>query len=230
MVALAPAISNGDVHVENVSSDGSVIVGAAEFTFSGNSQAFRWTQDGGYQLLGDLPGGSVGSGADYISDDKTTIIGTSSSANGREAFRWTQAGGMVGLGDLSGGEFRSFTYGVSADGSRIVGYGGTTDSANNNVSRATIWDESHGMRRLDEVLTGMGLDVSGWILSSARAISPDGNTIVGFGLSPAGKAEGWIAVIPEPGGLTLLITSLTCALGRRRQRHHITSQVRLRPL
>jgi uncharacterized membrane protein len=122
---------------------------------------------------------------------------------------------MVGLGDLPDGEFRSYPYGVSADGSVIVGYGGTTNDVGANVSRAVIWDEN-GLRRLDDVLTGMGIDLTGWILSSARAITPDGNTIIGYGQNPAGQADTWIAVIPEPSGLALLLLSLPYALRRRR--------------
>ncbi|MCA2553178.1 MAG: PEP-CTERM sorting domain-containing protein, partial [Microcystis sp. M04BS1] len=51
-----------------------------------------------------------------------------------------------------------------------------------------------GMRSLQEVLTnGYGLDLTGWTLSTARAISADGLTIVGGGTNPSGNTEAWIA-------------------------------------
>jgi len=60
------------------------------------------------------------------------------------------------------------------------------------------------MRSLHAVLSNdYGLDLTGWTLSEARDISPDGRVIVGWGINPSGKQEAWIAsldttVIPEP--------------------------------
>ncbi|MCH7603269.1 MAG: hypothetical protein IIB54_10920, partial [Planctomycetes bacterium] len=56
-----------------------------------------------FQGLGDLPGGSISSGAWGVSADGSVVVGVSSSTSGQEAFRWTSGGGMVGLGDLAGG-------------------------------------------------------------------------------------------------------------------------------
>jgi hypothetical protein len=55
-------------------------------------------------------------------------------------------------------------------------------------------DDRCGMRRLDEVLVDdHGLDLTGWELLSAVAISDNGRTIVGLGYNPNGALEGWIA-------------------------------------
>ena len=55
-----------------------------------------------------------------------------------------------------------------------------------------------GMRNLRSVLMEeFGLDLEGWRLESAVAISADGQTIAGNGTNPAGQAEGWIAVVPR---------------------------------
>jgi uncharacterized membrane protein len=214
MVALGFRPGGSDSVANAVSNDGTVIVGSADSGAAGNL-AFRWTQAGGYQMLGDIDGGATSSRALDISDDNLTIVGTGAPAGGgSEAFRWTPATGLVPLGDLSGGDHRSYPFGVSADGSIIVGYGGTTNEAGSNVSRAVIWDEN-GLRRLDDVLTGMGIDLTGWILSSARAITPDGNTIIGYGQNPAGQADTWIAVIPEPSGAALLLLAAPYVLRRR---------------
>ncbi|MFO1434171.1 MAG: hypothetical protein U1F76_29485 [Candidatus Competibacteraceae bacterium] len=53
------------------------------------------------------------------------------------------------------------------------------------------------MRSLLDVLVTSGLDLTGWWLTEATAISADGLTIGGYGRNPAGLAEGWIATL-EP--------------------------------
>jgi probable HAF family extracellular repeat protein len=103
---------------------------------------------------------------------------------------------MRGLGDLPGGDFRSVALGVSADGSVVVGRG-SSDAG----QEAFIWDGARGMRNLQEVLVkdyGLGAALAGWTLKSAKAISADGTSIVGYGINPAGQTEAWRAVIPAP--------------------------------
>ena len=63
------------------------------------------------------------------------------------------------------------------------------------------------MISLKETLIGAGLDVSGWSLTSANAISADGFTIVGDGTNPLGQREAWVANLspePVPEPLTIL--------------------------
>jgi probable HAF family extracellular repeat protein len=94
--------------------------------------------------------------------------------------------------------------GVSADGSIVVGTSGTASGL-----RAFIWDSEHGMRSLGDLLVSEGNDLTGWLLTTANAVSADG-TIVGWGINPSGQTEAFLArlnapaVIPEPGSLTLL--------------------------
>jgi probable HAF family extracellular repeat protein len=170
-----------------VSADGSVVVGGSS---SANAdEAFRWTQATGMVGLSDLLGGGFGSDASGVSADGSIVVGWSRSTNGSEAFRWTQETEMVGLGDLPGGLFSSYATGVSADGSVVVGSG---DSAND--AEAFIWNSTQGMRSLQQVLTNdYGLDLTGWTLRIARAISADGLTVVGEGRNPSGNTEAWIA-------------------------------------
>ena len=175
---------------QGVSFDGSTVVGASSSANSGpDYEAFRWTQATGMVGLGDLPGGIFRSIANVVSADGSVVGGGSSSANGWEAFLWTQATGMVGLGDLPGGIFSSYATGISADGSVVVGY---SESANGRES--FIWNSTQGMRSLQQVLTNdYGLDLTGWTLDLARAISADGLTVVGSGTNPNGLTEAWIA-------------------------------------
>jgi probable HAF family extracellular repeat protein len=182
-----------------VSADGSVVVGISNIDSGG--EAFRWTQQTGMVGLGDLPGGSFSSSANGVSADGSVVVGSGSTASGSEAFRWTQQTGMVGLGDLPGGVFSSSAAGISGDGSVVVGSGSTASG-----SEAFIWNSTEGMRSLQQVLTNdYGLDLTGWFLDRANAISADGLTVVGFGTNPNGLTEAWIARLdgePVPPGTT----------------------------
>jgi len=59
-----------------------------------------------------------------------------------------------------------------------------------------IWDATHGMRDLEELLVEeYGLDLSGWTMGNALDISTDGHTIVGAGVHE-GVSEGWVVRLP----------------------------------
>jgi probable HAF family extracellular repeat protein len=188
----------------DVSADGNVIVGSGEPTDT-DREAFRWTPETGLVGLGYLPGGKPRSAALAVSADGAVVVGAADSPRspylfgGHEAFRWTQTDGMVGLGFLRPGDWSSVASDTSGDGSVVVGasYGPSGE--------AFIWDQAHGMRSLKDVLTNLGLDLSGWTLSEARAISDDGLTIAGIGYLQGGAGQGWVAHIPEPATGTLLI-------------------------
>lgn len=65
------------------------------------------------------------------------------------------------------------------------------------------------MRSVKDLLeTDYGLSLTGWTLTSARAISADGFVITGWGLNPSGHIEAWIAVIPEPSTALLVAVGL----------------------
>jgi len=66
------------------------------------------------------------------------------------------------------------------------------------------------------VLTGLGVNVSGWSLTNTD-ISADGQTIVGYGTDPSGQTEAWIATIPEPSTGLLALTGLVGLAVRRRR-------------
>ncbi len=196
-----------------VSADGSVVVGYSDSTLG--YQAFRWTDAGGMVGLGDLAGGMYLSTAEGVSADGSVVVGYSRSASGSEAFRWNASDGMVGLGDLAGGAFDSQALDASSDGSVIVGYGSSGTG-----ERAFRWTESSGMQSLEEYLTSNGVDLTGWTLRQASAISDDGNTIVGSSDSPAGSEtfiarEGGVITTTElnnslfqMGGVTNSVTAM----------------------
>jgi uncharacterized membrane protein len=178
-----------------VSADGSVIVGEI------GKRAIRWTAESGTQDLGSLPGadGTYGTAARGVNADGSVVVGWS----GPEAFRWTSAGGTQGLGHLPGMPI-SAAFGVSDDGSIVVGCSSRSFNFDPPNGVAFIWDAANGMRDLRHVLVrDYGLDLTGWQLSAAHAISADGRTIVGTGANN-GVTEAWIATIPEPSSLALL--------------------------
>jgi probable HAF family extracellular repeat protein len=207
--------NSSDSVANGVSADGSVVVGSSRsaggYEVIGYDEAFRWTQEAGMVGLGSLAGNSdSNSGANAVSANGSVIVGGSDSNSGFQAFRWTQETGMVGLGSLTsnGG---SSANDVSSDGSIVVGQSG---------GQAFRWSQSDGMVSLKDTLIGAGLDVSGWSLTSANAISADGFTLVGNGINPSGQTEAWVAnlePIPEP--LTILgsIAAIAFAAGFERK-------------
>jgi len=115
--------------------------------------------------------------------------------------RWTAGTGMVSLGDLAGGYVDGAAYDVTPSGSVIVG-----TSKSEFGDEAFVWDAANGMRSLRDVLINdVGLDLSGWWLSYARGISDDGQSIVGWGINPNGDTEAWVATLPEPTTVSLLV-------------------------
>lgn len=210
MVGLGTLPGGTQSSAADVSKDGMVVVGVSGS--DNGTLAFRWTAWTGMVALGDLPGGSVFSSASAVSADGVYVVGESRSAAGPqgEAFLWSQAGGMIGLGDLSGGAFKSRAFDVSSDGRIVVGQ--ATSAAGD---EAFVWDPVHGMRSLRSVLVASGVDLTGWRLTSATAMSADGLTIVGEGVGPRGP-EAWIATIPEPATAILLVAGIAAI--RRRAR------------
>ena len=145
-----------------VSGNGSVVTG-----FVGG-EAFRWTQTTGLVGLGYLAG-RTGSYANDISNDGSTIVGTSQGGSSfplysSEAFRWTAETGMVGLGHFNGGD-QSIANAVSQDGSVVTGFANL-----DGLNRAFRWTAAGGI---------VGLGDTGNRESEGLAISADGSIIVG---------------------------------------------------
>jgi uncharacterized membrane protein len=198
-----------------VSGNGQVIVGNSNNAPGLPTVAFRSTPQG-LVALGDLPGGIEDGNASDVSFDGSTIVGRSNSANGYEGFRWTEAGGMEPLGDLPGGLFRSTPLDVTDDGSTIIGYSDTGISVGVG-EEAFIWDAVHGMRNLKQVLQeDHGLNLAGWTLTRANAMSADGRVIVGDGII-GGARRGWVAVIPEPSTVVIAGLGLLSLVAARRR-------------
>lgn len=146
-----------------VSADGSVIVGMSRVN-SASLEAFVRTSTG-MLGLGDLAHNwYVGSEATAVSPNGQIVVGKANidGANSPWAgFRWTQAGGMVSLGT-------GFWPQAVTDSGMIVG----------NWGLAHVLGSSLGDGDLKSLLTGCGLNLSGWNIV-AYDVTPDGRTIVG---------------------------------------------------
>jgi probable HAF family extracellular repeat protein len=190
-----------------MSADGSVIVGASG---SGNAtggswEAFRWSAKTGMLPLGDFPGGATNSVAYGISPDGAVIVGRGHTGV-EDPFRWTTESGFVHLGFLPCDTW-STAFAASANGAIVVG-----DPNQSRGDCAFIWDAQHGMRNLRAVLSNdYRLNPAGWQLSSARAITSDGQIIVGSGINPAGQTEAWIADL-RPSRLEFTLTGANIVL------------------
>ncbi len=182
-----------------ISDDGSTIVGESYGPGFFDKRPFRWTEATGMVELGLLPGFTSGT-ATAASGDGQVVIGSLFATN-PQVFRWSIAEGLtvIGPGTPSG---------VSGDGALIVG---------RSLGDAFIWDKVNGVRNLQAVLADdFGLDLGDWWLEHAAAISADGTRIVGVGRNPDGQIEAWLAIIPEPGSLALLLAGGAFLLYRRR--------------
>jgi len=178
-----------------IASDGQVVVGRSKSAHG--IEAFYWTEEKGMMALGDLPGGEFFSAALGISSDGKVVVGFGTTRTGAQAFRWTKPIGLVWLGEVPGVKAGSAAFDASKDGSIIVGtitYGEAGDEA-------FIWDSKSGFQHLESVLEKkyvLGNELKGWTLEQALSVSDDGSTIVGFGVNPEGKREGWIVRIKNP--------------------------------
>jgi probable HAF family extracellular repeat protein len=202
-------LPGGEVHSEalDISADGLTVVGTggtAQDQGYPVYEAFRWTESTGMVGLGFLPGGYPSSSANMVSADGLVVVGRSSSESGSVTYHWTDESGMVALGDFA-------ALAMSQGGSTIVGY-----DHDHGALRAIIWDEANGVRGLHELLEAeLGLDLDRWHLEEAWGVSADGTVIVGHGTNPAGRPEGWVAVVPEPSTLVLLVLGVPSLCRRR---------------
>lgn len=172
-----------------ISANGNVIVGvgdrAASFQVEDLGTAVRWVNGAAPESLGYLPGGGWNaSRAEAVSPDGAVIVGRSTSEKGAEPFLWTESAGMIGLGQLPGATHGT-AEAVSSGGRFVVGSSG---------DEAFLWTKHLGMRNLETFLTdSYRINLDGWQLTSATAITPDGLFIAGEGINPDGETEGWWA-------------------------------------
>jgi len=147
-----------------ISGNGRVIVGEGQSDYG--DEAWLWTRAWGLVPLGFIGGAYPPSWAMGVSRHGWVVVGSSDSPAGFQAFYWTPWTGMIGLGTLGGTIFESHAYGVSAYGNVVVG-----QSHGPNGWEAFRWTPRTGM-------VGLG-QLNGSTTTAARAVSADGQTIIG---------------------------------------------------
>ena len=209
----------------DVSADGSMIVGSSEYTQDGRTRmaGFRWTQIAGMTLLDGLPWrGTIGtSEARAVSSDGGYAAGFSASDLGyEEAVLWGPDNQPRSLGYLpydGKAHYGSLAMDVSRNGRVVVG---TADQVLNE-HHAFVWTEHTGMMKLTDALRHNGIDVEelGWSLHIAWSVSADGHWVAGQGRNPDGNYEAYLAYLPEiPAPSTLPPLALAALLASRRRR------------
>ncbi|KAF0095808.1 MAG: putative extracellular repeat HAF family [Puniceicoccaceae bacterium 5H] len=162
----------------DLSANGSIVVGQAHDYSLGRPVAYMWTAANGLTDLGRPSGGDYESYAYGISDDGTTVVGTSyTHTDGPRAFRWTASTGMQLLPRFSNdfGNMEYFAEAVSDNGEAIVGWASDFSGGGPVAFR---WTAADGMQRLG---------TSG---SAALDVTPDGAFVVG---RSGGQAGYWDA-------------------------------------
>jgi len=200
-----------------ISRDGTTIVGMSQFDGTGGPiEAFRWTQSGGMVPLPNLPGATIlETFANAANADGSVIVGNAASAtpqNYYHAVRWT-SGGVQDLGVLPGA-LNSHAYAMSDDGNVIGGISAVFPS-----EIPFVWTPALGMIPLADHLASSGVIIpQGWTLNSLWAISGDGLTFAGSARSGSGDRQGFVATVPAPSGVVIVIGSALLLVRRRADR------------
>jgi uncharacterized membrane protein len=165
--------------------------------------------------------GYVGSGVNNMSENGKYIIGQSINKLAgykEQACYWDESGDVSGLGVLTYSNFvfeESYSYSVSNNGVIV----GTAFGSPFGYQLAFIWDETHGIRYVKDVLEQAGYDFGESILTEVFYVNPNGSYISGLGYDQSGQAFAWEATIPEP--TTVLLLGLgALVLGRPYENAH----------
>lgn len=199
--------------VAGVSRDGSVIV------FDAGPRVFRWTANGGYQVVHSTGWGRHETYA--VSGDAGTLLGTYAGKFLQGRYRWSLAGGLV---DGPFGAAVSFDGSVTVgnNGSNPVKWIGTSDAISLTTlsgSASAVSDDGNtifgnvnvgGVSRLFRWRSTTGLDILNAPTSNTRFLqaSADGRAAVGLTTGPSGVERAFLwttdagfQLIPQPADL-----------------------------
>lgn len=183
----------------------------------GVDRMVRWTGDTMEVLASFGSNVNLISGPFKASADGTTIAGLTSHQTINpprdDGWVWTAALGFTPIPVLPG-LYTTHITDISADGSIVLG---VNFDAGVTTQAPFVWTRDRGTLPLAQFLTEAGVDLAGWTIGSATGISADGTKIVGTGLSPAGRAEAFVAIIPAPTTALALGGGALLASSRRRR-------------
>ncbi|MCC5823899.1 MAG: hypothetical protein LAT64_06195 [Phycisphaerales bacterium] len=146
--------------------DGTVAVGFTNQEFFAGSDAVIWTQSGGLQNLGAMPG-TTETSFTGVSNDGSRVVGFASGGFSRQAITWDQANGFQVLGTVAGGSGDGIAVDISADGNTIVGSlvvdGGDRPAFWDAAGNASVLDLAAGYQVGEAIAaTNNGIVVGNW--------------------------------------------------------------------
>lgn len=131
-----------------------------------------------------------------VSPNGKFVVGLS----GLQTFLYSDELGMIDLGGLEGYQTIN-SASVSGDGRFVAGIAANTSTLPNEFE-AVIRGPAGRWRTLEELLESHGTQID-WDLQGIVEMTPDGRTLVGFGLNESGVQQSWAVTVPEPTALTL---------------------------
>lgn len=177
-----------------ISADGTLVTG---YTRSNETYLLDTSSDSIVFLGGLDPSSPTPSLPSAMTPDGRVIVGTAGiGLLGFEPYRWKD-GQMVGLGTPAGATAFIGATGVSADGNVVVGGAVYGYNVFSHEEDAFVWDPTNGMRRLSDALTAQGVDLTGWTLESANAVSALGDKILGTAIDSKGNSYAFLAELPR---------------------------------
>jgi probable HAF family extracellular repeat protein len=185
-------------HMGGISADGSVVVGFGSARDGPDCQfhAFRWTSNGSgggtMQDLGRLPVTTRPESRAYnCSVDGAVVVGRAYTNDyAYQACRWSAAG-IQDIGPQPRGPYDlSIALATNGNGSAVVGSTNPEDSI---AERALLWTSALGTVDFTTYTAFLGVDLGDMILQAGVGMTPDGQTIVGYGRhTSTGCYEAWI--------------------------------------
>ena len=153
----------------DISADGRAVVGRT----LASTAVFRWTADGGYDVIDARQGPDNGARyATGVSADGRMVVGFNSRVGESDtAYRWTPDGGKQPLPTGPDGFRAESAWGVSSSGAFVVGAGSRGDES----AQPYRWSEAGGY------------ETFGGTSGTAYGVSPDGGHVVGYGRTPNGS-------------------------------------------
>lgn len=145
-----------------------------------------------------------------VSPDGKFVVGS----GGVQAFLYSDELGLIGLGHLEGYQYSSAAT-VSADG-RFIGGIAADFSGDIDEYEAVIQGPGGHWRTVKELLESHGVETE-WDLQGLVDMTPDGRTLVGFGLNEQGVRQAWAITIPEPSAVALAALAAPLLLIARRR-------------
>ncbi|HYD00282.1 MAG TPA: hypothetical protein VEB22_03575 [Phycisphaerales bacterium] len=205
---------HADAQLVRISPDGGTAVGYLTPTSTGLRVPATWSESGGWRMLPMIPGADFAGGT-LVSSGGTVAVMSGMSQGFFVAARWTEEGGTVPITSPAVTGDIHFN-GMSADGSVLVGQGQLAQGGG-----AVLWTPDTGLVLLDDYLSSLGLDLTGWSLLGAMDVSNDGRTIVGTGVQffPDGtfRSAEWVVTVPTPPAALIAGCALICGAARRKR-------------